>query len=74
MKANSVVERSRRYNEERLRAEGKFFKPPEDLAFFRWLIRKIHNDMVENVKKNGDDSNGGTWICGVIRYVKFCFE
>jgi hypothetical protein len=41
MRASSVIERSLDSNEEKLRAEGKFFKPPEDLAFFRWLIRKV---------------------------------
>jgi len=41
MKANGVTERSQDCNEEQLIAEGKFFKPPEDLAFFRWLIRKV---------------------------------
>jgi hypothetical protein len=26
-------------------------KPPEDTAFFRWLVNKIHQDMVKNVRK-----------------------
>jgi len=48
MKIKSKTEQP---NEEKLIVEGKFFQPPEDLAFFRWLIRKIHNDMVKNVRK-----------------------
>lgn len=51
MKHLIISERSREKNEDRLIAEGKFFKPPEDTAFFRWLVNKIHQDMVKNVRK-----------------------
>jgi hypothetical protein len=51
MKTLTISERSKEKNEDRLIAEGKFFKPPEDTAFFRWLIQKIHQHMTKNVKK-----------------------
>jgi hypothetical protein len=61
--ANANLERAANKNEEKLRAEGKwFFDLKEQLACFRWLIRKLHEAMTENItKNNANDEYESDW-------------